>query len=276
MPLHSIAKKRKFVTRRHFTYPAEGNASMPHQKNTEFWVGGQLNTYASGPKKGQATGNCSILLNPNEGMNKMTPQLVEPYGFGETVMSASASLSPRTPLSHTTAIDPQPLLLTLLRPFNQKINWFPMRVKTPESAIMMTEDIKEVVGDAYREDDSFRNVLIDLASNRPTLTVRYINGQFTTTGATFMLRTEIVDITGARWDPDDKAYSVMIPDIEEAKAILIKLEELATFWGVIVNAMAPLALPKPQEFAYTIPNPAADAAAVAAASSAAASSSTIP
>ena len=150
-----------------------------------------------------------------------------------------------------------------------------MRVKTPESAIMMTEDIKEVVGDAYREDDSFRNVLIDLASNRPTLTVRYINGQFTTTGATFMLRTEIVDITGARWDPDDKAYSVMIPDIEEAKAILIKLEELATFWGVIVNAMAPLALPKPQEFAYTIPNPAADAAAVAAASSAAASSSTI-
>jgi hypothetical protein len=103
MPLNSIEKKRKFVARRHFTYAAEGNASMPHQKSTEFWVGGHLNTYNSGPKKGEATGTCSILFNPSEGMNKMTPQLVEPYAFGETVKSASASLSPRTPLSHTTA-----------------------------------------------------------------------------------------------------------------------------------------------------------------------------
>ena len=72
MPLNSIEKKRKFVARRHFTYAAEGNASMPHQKSTEFWVGGHLNTYNSGPKKGEATGTCSILFNPSEGMNKMT------------------------------------------------------------------------------------------------------------------------------------------------------------------------------------------------------------
>ena len=68
----------------------------------------------------------------------------------------------------------------------------------------------------------------------------------------------------------------MLADEAEAITMMSKLEEMLTFWGVVLNPIAPLALPKPQEFAYTIPNPAADAAAVAAASSAAASSSTIP
>ena len=152
------------------------------------------------------------------------------------------------------------------------LKWFVVRAKTPEAAIYMRDDIKHIADNAYVEQPSFGELLLNLARNRPVITIRLVDLYLSMTGATFMLKSEIVDISGARWDPDDKAYSVMVPDIEEAKAFLIKLEEVATFWGVIVNAMAPLALPKPQEFAYTIPNPAADAAAVAAASSAASAS----
>ena len=36
--------------------------------------------------------------------------------------------------------------------------------------------------------------------------------------------------------------------------IMDKLEELLTFWGVVLNPIAPLTLPKPQEFAYQITN----------------------
>ena len=43
-------------------------------------------------------------------------------------------------------------------------------------------------------------------------------------------------------------------DEAEAITIMRNLEELLTFWGVVLNPIAPLALPKPQEFMYQITN----------------------
>ena len=145
-----------------------------------------------------------------------------------------------------------------------------LRAKTPEAAIYLRDDIKHLADTAYVEQPSFGELLLNLARNRPVITIRLIDLTLTMTGATYMLKSEIRDITGARYDPDEKSYYVMLADEAEAITMMDKLEEMFTFWGVVLNPIAPLTLPKPQDFMY----PAANAAAAAAASSAAASSST--
>ena len=129
-----------------------------------------------------------------------------------------------------------------------------VRAKTPEAAIYMRDDIKHLADTAYVEQPSFGELLLNLARNRPVITIRLIDLTLTMTGATFMLKSEICDITGARYDPDEKSYYVVLADEAEAITIMDKLEELLTFWGVVLNPIAPLTLPKPQEFAYQITN----------------------
>ena len=129
-----------------------------------------------------------------------------------------------------------------------------VRAKTPEAAIYLRDDIKHLADTAYVEQPSFGELLLNLARNRPVITIRLIDLTLTMTGATFMLKSEICDITGARYDPDEKSYYVVLADEAEAITIMDKLEELLTFWGVVLNPIAPLALPKPQEFMYQITN----------------------
>ena len=144
-----------------------------------------------------------------------------------------------------------------------------VRAKTPEAAIYLRDDIKHLADTAYVEQPSFGELLLNLARNRPVITIRLIDLTLTMTGATFMLKSEICDITGARYDPDEKSYYVMLADEAEAITMMDKLEELLTFWGVVLNPIAPLALPKPQDFMYQIPQDVPIAAAAEASSSAA-------
>jgi hypothetical protein len=128
-----------------------------------------------------------------------------------------------------------------------------VRAKTPEAAIYLRDDVKHLADTAYVEQPSFGELLLNLARNRPVITIRLIDLTLTMTGATFMLKSEIRDITGARFDPDEKSYYVMLADEAEAITMMDKLEEMCTFWGVVLNPIAPLALPKPQNFMYPIP-----------------------
>lgn len=98
-PASAIRKSQmqKFVRQR--ASVRVGSEASPWTKDTEYHLGGMTNTYTTGPKKGQETGTFSLLINPSAGQNKLMPQIIEPFVFGEKALSASASpSSPHSPM----------------------------------------------------------------------------------------------------------------------------------------------------------------------------------
>ena len=82
-PASAIRKSQmqKFV--RKPTGARLGSEAAPWAKDSEYHLGGMTNTYRTGPKKGQETGTFSLLINPSAGQNKLMPQIIEPFIFGE-------------------------------------------------------------------------------------------------------------------------------------------------------------------------------------------------
>ena len=56
-----------------------------------------------------------------------------------------------------------------------------MPAKTPEAAIYLRDDIKHLADTAYVEQPSFGELLLNLARNRPVITIRLIDLTLTMT-----------------------------------------------------------------------------------------------